>query len=770
MKTTFFTLVFVLLHYLSFATINQIDITSEGETSIEFDSYMNSILNFEDRLFVQSIGKIEEFKINSDGSLKRIHIEELNAQNDAFIEDDCYYSIGSLNNRVFITIFDLTTTPMKRLTELSVDINDFPFPSFFFSNEHIMISHLSTKRTVLINKSTHKIDGYINGLYGANIVKQDSLLVIPSFTNNSDTIFNFYHVKEDSNYEFIKLSEFVINQAITFLTLQDNLLIVSTFTGAVVIDITNIYTPEILYNVQTNTNKYNTYSIHSDGYLYISDYSANLSVFQLKENGEYSLIFTDTGINVNRRNMCIYGDYLYMNKGYGFAVYDISDNFKKIYTHGMFIGDSFFLLAKDDIYFVYFDWFHYENTNRRSFKFDIYSIFSKKIIITIYSDYFKHINNLLLKDNLLFISYTRYYSLDHYFDIYDLSNDNPNLIKSRLVSNLRIDTTYFSDSFVYFNYSNDKTDVYSFNDIDLNYYGTFDGTIPPDFTSSSDNFILNWYNRNVIFRDINDFNNIFMTTNVQNSAGYIAYIDDKHFAINSQYDNQFNIYKYDLSEKNANFFQRITSNEMSTHNGIIIKNASQSNISEYYSIIDGKLTKIGEKQDFKFVEHTFFFFEKKKMVQVAASSISIYDFDYTTVSETDVVAKTQQTALLGNYPNPFNPTTTIKFRIENSELRIVDCHASLAMTETFTLTHSKGEGNSELAMTGSESTTTVKIDIFNIKGQKVRSLVNGNYPPGEHSVIWNGTDDHNTSVTSGVYFYSLTTNNYTETKKMILLK
>ena len=113
------------------------------------------------------------------------------------------------------------------------------------------------------------------------------------------------------------------------------------------------------------------------------------------------------------------------------------------------------------------------------------------------------------------------------------------------------------------------------------------------------------------------------------------------------------------------------------------------------------------------------------------------------LSETEVVADLKSTRLLGNYPNPFNPTTTIKFRIENSELRI------------------EGRG---------ESITSVKIEIFNIKGQKLRSLVNGDYREGEHSVIWNGTDDHNSPVTSGIYFYRFTTDNYIETKKMLLIK
>jgi flagellar hook assembly protein FlgD len=66
--------------------------------------------------------------------------------------------------------------------------------------------------------------------------------------------------------------------------------------------------------------------------------------------------------------------------------------------------------------------------------------------------------------------------------------------------------------------------------------------------------------------------------------------------------------------------------------------------------------------------------------------------------------------------------------------------------------------------------TAVKIDIYNIKGQKVKVLVDGLYPAGTHQVVWNGTDDNNKSVGSGIYFYKMTTEGYSETKKMILLK
>ena len=89
---------------------------------------------------------------------------------------------------------------------------------------------------------------------------------------------------------------------------------------------------------------------------------------------------------------------------------------------------------------------------------------------------------------------------------------------------------------------------------------------------------------------------------------------------------------------------------------------------------------------------------------------------------------------LVNYPNPFNPTTTISFNV------------------------SEGIENTELV-------------VFNSKGQKVITLINKSLTAGEHSVVWNGVDRNGNSVVSGVYFYRLNVDGENlSTKKMLLMK
>jgi len=102
------------------------------------------------------------------------------------------------------------------------------------------------------------------------------------------------------------------------------------------------------------------------------------------------------------------------------------------------------------------------------------------------------------------------------------------------------------------------------------------------------------------------------------------------------------------------------------------------------------------------------------------------------VSNEDPAVPALQTSLNGNYPNPFNPETTISLSLKD--------------------------------------TAPVKVEIFNLKGQLVKTLVNGTLPAGKHNLVWKGMDNNGKAVSSGVYFYKMSTGKYSSTKKMILMK
>ena len=67
-------------------------------------------------------------------------------------------------------------------------------------------------------------------------------------------------------------------------------------------------------------------------------------------------------------------------------------------------------------------------------------------------------------------------------------------------------------------------------------------------------------------------------------------------------------------------------------------------------------------------------------------------------------------------------------------------------------------------------TAHVTISIFNILGQETARLVDEIKPAGSYSIVWNGVDSYGQKVSSGIYFYRLNANDYTESKKMALVQ
>jgi hypothetical protein len=89
-------------------------------------------------------------------------------------------------------------------------------------------------------------------------------------------------------------------------------------------------------------------------------------------------------------------------------------------------------------------------------------------------------------------------------------------------------------------------------------------------------------------------------------------------------------------------------------------------------------------------------------------------------------------SLSQNYPNPFNSETSIGYHVPQAE--------------------------------------RVKVIVFNTLGQMIRTLVDGRQQPGTYRVRWDGSDNSGRPVPSGIYFYQLTAGDFSQTKRMILMK
>jgi hypothetical protein len=101
-------------------------------------------------------------------------------------------------------------------------------------------------------------------------------------------------------------------------------------------------------------------------------------------------------------------------------------------------------------------------------------------------------------------------------------------------------------------------------------------------------------------------------------------------------------------------------------------------------------------------------------------------------AEVKVALPPRDVTLYQNFPNPFNPSTTISFFIpERSEVRL---------------------------------------DIYDTAGKKVRTLADGVYPAARYDLEWNGRDVRNEPVSSGIYFYRLSAGRKTITRKLVLIR
>jgi hypothetical protein len=102
------------------------------------------------------------------------------------------------------------------------------------------------------------------------------------------------------------------------------------------------------------------------------------------------------------------------------------------------------------------------------------------------------------------------------------------------------------------------------------------------------------------------------------------------------------------------------------------------------------------------------------------------------VANDDPNAPISITELHNNYPNPFNPETTISYSVKAAD--------------------------------------KVSLQIYNVKGQLVKTLVNEVKNIGKYSIVWNSIGDSGQKVTSGVYFCRMTSGSYSSSRKMILMK
>jgi hypothetical protein len=139
-----------------------------------------------------------------------------------------------------------------------------------------------------------------------------------------------------------------------------------------------------------------------------------------------------------------------------------------------------------------------------------------------------------------------------------------------------------------------------------------------------------------------------------------------------------------------------------------------------------------------FTDFPLYFLERDDAQALAAAVMDLFE-EPVDVGDEKTVSLPRSFSLSQNYPNPFNPSTTIAFEIPAAG----------------------GDPGAAQA---------VALAIYDLRGRKVRTLIDGKRKPGRYTVHWDGRDDRGQSVGSGVYLYRVKVGDFSEIRKMVVLK
>lgn len=195
-------------------------------------------------------------------------------------------------------------------------------------------------------------------------------------------------------------------------------------------------------------------------------------------------------------------------------------------------------------------------------------------------------------------------------------------------------------------------------------------------------------------------------------------------------------FKFDqIDNKAKTVLIALVSSSMSLKSDMQPGNDAVANL--HFSVTDAQLSEVTLDVDkSRAPQHTMLLIQNK--VNAVERSAEVIDFapefsaQKIALKAAGAATLPKEYALRGNYPNPFNAKTIISFALPQE--------------------------------------SRVTLDIYNILGQKVRTLVDGAMPAGNHKLEWDGTDHNGAGVSSGVYLYKLKADDFTRVNRMTLLK
>ena len=750
-------ILFIINAYCYSNHVEQISSIMYNRQISEHHQYTGSMFRHENRMFINSLYAINEYLILPDGSMERIFSKETGRNTSKSITyENRLYTLYNMNEKFYMYIFDISKAPMKLINTEPIEITGF-LPSNNISPQ-VMGEYILLTQHILGSP-------FMNPIQKLNIhtMQIDGILTLPNRYFTFTTFGNFYitallNITELSYtiriYDSDKTSplntlgeivnEFKFNLPSTifnlYLKIDEGFLYAIGYDFIYLYDLNDIDNIKHVVSITGDTH-------YLDALLYENllivnrrSFNAGISIYDISNPESPTLEFIDNSNPFNpfvEYPMHIYNDKLYINKTFKIRIYDLKSNdFTTFSASG--VGSDYSILRRADGLVLH----NCIKTN----KVNIASAFDEKFIYTINTgieqkpkildryfiyDFYKD-NDKLITISSLFLNnvfYFKVYCLNDGSLQYSIKLDKP------LPNIYKID-----DNIILLNRTDLINYIYKLHNDTLYFVGSFSGIIGEVRSGfNHPDYFLVFHEGRVEFRDrINPMHILYTHHNLpyktandfqhfmKNTIGIINGTRLSIFHFNDDFLNFRRTYSKNHINSNITLFDRFLS----------LNGGTQSSLTSFYKVENGVPQKIGEMNVHKVVRESFIYLDNEILLLKTGSgaNIHVYDINYDEVSISDVQNVILKTQLMGNFPNPFNPYTSIKFQVSDIEPQ------------------------------------HVRIDVFNIRGQIVKTLIDDYKDIGTHTVEWDGVDKHGNRVSSGVYLYRLETSTGSEVRRMLLMK
>jgi hypothetical protein len=708
------------------------------------DYKSSTILTQENRLLIDAKGAIEEYYINSDGSLT------LNSRLKTF-----YYSLAEAqiysdmlyvaedeygDNASKISIIDISGDEMVKVDSILVTG---PYVINMQVNEdYILYSKNGSTLATLVDRTT--LETITTLEVGAQYTLIGNYLIFNMLNASTDEgalcVWDISNPLEPVEVDFTIIGNL---QFIYHYYVHNDLLYVCRSDDIVIMDISNLTNIEIVRRID-NIPQYDYYYIPSckvyENMLIFNDGNNFFWFYDVSEPANPQFIARKTELMINgttqKNNFTPYSSYLYTVSHWGnIAQLDATmlPQIEVIEEHGS--GGMFNLFnTYSEPFLIYnnFPQYRYFSSNEDNPQVHkMQPAFYGVGYVASNEDYICYMTNPEIG-----LNYLRLYSC----------NEEDIILENEIQMSSYCYYVYLENNYLFMRNSSDDLEVYEIlPDYTIEYVqDIYLGGDPyllqkPDDTFSNNIFIS--YEQGDLkytsvrqntppFSEIANFK-LNIGENIYNRM-YILEQDKLLLAkYNSFLPDEYCLCQYTYPDTLTSLDELTSDNIIKPTGNILWGKDNYETEVDFYSWQNDSIEFIGDYNFGINVSDNIMLPNRNKLYVVGRYQLDEFDFTLTANQPNDVP---NCELTLQNHPNPFNPSTTISFMLP-------------------------------------EPATQVKVNIYNLKGQKIRTLSRNSLQQGEHNLVWNGKDDKDNSVASGVYLYRLQVDGQTKaTSKCLLLK